>query len=523
MPYTQITTGHMLEHYWTLSEILELTDQHVPERTIIFLAFNTIPTKIPRLLLVAQAPPCWAENAGWSPEMLPAIAALDVVPLPLFVARHDELLSKLNKMELPWLDKITFATEGLGKLMAIWAETLGGVDEGVRRWARWYAQVCACSRNLCAGMLREAEGEAGRRWGERDCLFPNFGVCNDWKLEMPGYVIMPNLPQSRWHAQGVASLGLPTRAGAKLLAVVIKGLIGEHAAATPPEAQARGHEILFWCCVYRKVIWCLSQSPPASAWRWEDWETAARAGHEEPLAYGWATPGVGPHGRMDNYVDARAHQTPICTQQAALQSQASAYLAQLLVAVDAVHIALDDCADTFIGPPSGAEPDQLPSAATAAAMHAAGHISKTELDGVLAGECVADDYALALDTECRTAGKLCSFLHRVLVSSGAQLTGVGPLVPHAGILLDTATLASEPGVGLRARAAASFTALQRRHETPAGLPVTPGATKDDANAMVLAAVALASHFKHFAYCRTCSEIIQDCTNRAISNSGDSDE
>ena len=168
---------------------------------------------------------------------------------------------------------------------------------------------------------------------------------------------------------------------------------------------------------------------------------------------------AGANGRMDKYVDARARFTPMCAQQAALLAQASAYLAQLLAAVDAVHVALDDCVDTLLGPASDTEPDLLAAPATAAAMHAAGHISKTELDGVVAGECVADDYVLALDTECRTAGKLCSFLHRVLLSSAAQLAGVGPLVPHAGILLDTATLAGEPVLGLRTQAAASFTAL----------------------------------------------------------------
>lgn len=504
------------EGHWTIGHLHQLQQKSLEDRVIIFLAWNTIPSGLPRLLRVA--PPV----EGWEPSMLAAAAGCDVIPLTWFVARHNEILAKLDRVP-PWLDRVTFAIEGLGRLMGIWAETLEDVGGDVRRWARWYAKVCSIARNIGAGLLREAEEEGGGRFGERDCRFPDFGICNDWKLELPAYVAMARLPQSRWGAQGLATLDRPTKAGAKLLAVVIKGLLAEHAAAIPSEAQARGHEILFWCCVYRKVIWRLSSARPADVWGWAEWSTAASAGHEEPLAHGWRGADAGANGRMDKYVDARARFTPMCAQQAALLAQASAYLAQLLAAVDAVHVALDDCVDTLLGPASDTEPDLLAAPATAAAMHAAGHISKTELDGVVAGECVADDYVLALDTECRTAGKLCSFLHRVLLSSAAQLAGVGPLVPHAGILLDTATLAGEPVLGLRTQAAASFTALQRRHEAPTGLSVPPGATKDDANAMVLAAVALASHFKHFAYCRTCSEIIQDCTNRAISTNDNSDD
>lgn len=515
IPASQAPAQCLREAHWTLAQMEQLQDRSFGEHVVIFMAWNTLPTTTPRILRLLRPPASWGTGPGGQADIVAAAAECDVLPLAWFAARHDPILAKLGRPDNPWLDRVTFAIGGLGKLMGIWAETLENVTGDVRRWARWYAKVCSIARNVGAGLLREAEEEAGGRLGDRACRYPDFGVCNDWKLVLPPYVAMPSLPQSRWGAQGLAALATPTKEGAKLIAIIIKGLLAEHAAALPSEAQARGHEILFWCCVYRKLVWRLSSAQPTDAWGWAGWSTAACSGHEQPLACAWGTPGEGPSGRMDNYVEARAKSKPMGTQQAALLAQASAYLAQLLGAVDAVRATLDHCADTLLDPPAGVGPDPLSAAATAAAMHTAGHISKSELDGVLGGECVADDYALALDTECRTAGKICSFMHRVLVSSAAQLAGVGPLAPHPGILLDTTTLAAEPGVGLHTRAAASYAALQRRHPTEAGVPTPAGVAKDDANAMVLAAVALASHFKHFAYCRTCSEIIHACANRAM--------
>ena len=505
----------LTEAYWTPARLEELKKKCHSESAVIFLAWNTVATSIPRILNVLPQPAAWETGGALQGEIAGAAAQSDVLPLVWFAARHDKTLAKLGRADIPWLDRVTFAIEGLGKLMGIWAETLEDVTGDVRRWARWYAKVCSIATNIGAGLLREAEEEAGGAVGDRACRYPDFGVCNYWKLVLPAYVAMPSLVQSRWGVQALSAMDKPTQKGANLIALIITGLLTDHTAAQPSEAQARGHEILFWCCVYRKVIWRLSSAPPTDAWDGGRWRTAACSGHEQPLAYSWDTPEAGPDGRMDTYVEARAQRKPMGTQQAALLTHASTYLAQLLSSVDAVRATLDECADNLLAPPAYAESDSLSAAETAAAMHAAGHISKRELDGVLGGECIPHDYALALDTECRTAGKICSYMHRVLVSSAAQLAGVGPLTPHPGILLDTTTLATEPGVGLHTRAAASYAALQRRHPTEAGVPTPAGVAKDDANAMVLAAVALASHFKHFAYCRTCSEIIHACANRAI--------
>ena len=141
-------------------------------------------------------------------------------------------------------------------------------------------------------------------------------------------------------------------------------------------------------------------------------------------------------------------------------------------------------------------------------------VSRRELECVCADDELAVSYAIDFDNECRSVRTACCLVSLVVTLSVGQATGRGPFVPHHGVLFDGPVPIVAGAHALKRVATQSFAALRRMGAENASETHVPNRI-DDANAMVVAATVMASHFKTFAHVQTCADIVATCASRFI--------
>lgn len=497
---------------WTRTDLQQLRRITSNEQILAFVMYHTLPSDIPKLFSRVSPPAEWASNPHFGKDTLRIISELDLVPLEWFVQREHNILDRVQKDREPWLNRVTLALEAMGKTLSL----LKGPAVG--DWVTWTERICSEMRFVSSSMVKKLRAEGG---GTRGTLsFPVWGICDDWKLEFAPFLELPTIRAAGFQEQLVrrVSMGFSPHDIEGVMRT-IRGLLEDYAESTRENSQSIGHEILFWACMYRQAI---SQGPCGlqaeygkqneSVWKWWLWESTSGSDEEAGIAYGWHNGKVRRMGYVDRYVQTRENPVDMDMSSVALLSATSDLIWSVFRATDIVQESIDaaaDCQNTVIG----SRPWRMGLARTVVqTMRERCLVSAKEYECVCANDDLAAAYAIELDNECRAIRATCCLLGRVVTLSVGHNTGRGPFVPHRGVLFGGPVPTDAGRPHIKRMATESFAALRR-----VGAALANGTSvqnkMDDANAMVVAASTMASHFKCFSHVRTCADIVATCANR----------
>ena len=354
--------------------------------------------------------------------------------------------------------------------------------------------------------------------------FPLLGICDDWRLEFSPFVELPTIRTTGFQEHWLKKLmvGISEEEIADLMRMVNR-LLEDYSESTGEESQAIGHEIVFFACIYRRAVWGMIEgAPPESAeqhtslWKWSLWEPIAHTDGDFCIAHGWTTGEERRLGYVDRYVQTRANPLDLNENEKALLSATSEFIWSIFRATNAIQESIDaaaDCQKDVVGTPAW---KAGLAKAVVGSLGPRSLVTQREHDRVCSDTSLATSYAIDLDNEFRAIRATCCLVGRVVSLSVGHATGRGPFVPHRGVIFDGPVPSAADANGLKRVARESFDALCRvGADQSSGLSTTN--RMDDANAMVVAATVMASHFKSFAHIQTCVGIVAACANRFAKN------
>ena len=460
-----------------------------------FVLWHCLPTTVEALLAQTKYPSEWEKDPNCTPLLLRRIATCSVVPICWFVQRENEIMSALVGECEPWLDRVVKVLESLSTILLVLEIPQTTENEELRDWAKWISNVSKESRFITSGVLSEI--------GKGECKYPRFGNCNDWELEMRRHAILPVLEPCKLVAHGLAFLvniveHSNERGSIEFAATVIEHLAEEYENGSGPANQARGHEILFWCCLLRRFE---AQgkglnNDEKSLWESEKWVYGKCKGEEE---------------KMELYLERLKEPVRLPSRFATVVLKVNLYLDVLKRATTYVQSSMDlqvrkSCAVTGIN--SLGERGSELARSVAKGLTELGVVSGYELRAVEGDTKLAVGYLGAFDAECRAAMGVCNLLKRIVDISISKATGIGPFIAHSGILLDGV---GPDDVDLRVATSECTSALQRwqavRHDQTH--------TTDHVNAMVASASVIASQLSEFSYSKECIRVIAFCAKRLL--------
>ena len=498
---------------WTAVEIRELRDVIGEEEEVAFVVWHMLPTdEIPKLMSHVPPPDSWLSNPLFGETLKTIIGNYDVVPVEWVIQRENAILSRINSERQPWLNRVTMALEALGHTINL----MKTGNEG--DWIRWTERICREVKFVCSHMTKELRSEVSWKRGKRE--FPMLGICEDWRLEFMPFLEIPTILSSGFQEQILRKLerGLSEQE-IGVVVKMIKSLLLDYKDSTREYSQSIGHEIVFWACICRRAVWQEVKGAPAegdetreSLWQWSLWEPKTQNDTDMGIAFGW---GEGrPMGYMDRYLDMRANPIEMDPKGRQLLGATSEFMWSIFRATDAIQESIDAAADN--------QTDEVGSIAWRAglaktvvhSMATRSLVTRRELARVCADDELAASYAIDLDNECRSIRATCCLVSRVITLSVGQATGRGPFVPHRGVLFDGPVPTGEDAHALKRVASESFAALCRVGAEKANVTRVQN-RRDDANAMVVAATVMASHFKTFSHVQTCTDIVATCASRFI--------
>ena len=302
---------------------------------------------------------------------------------------------------------------------------------------------------------------------------------------------------------------------------MVKSLLEEYSESTGENCQSIGHEIVFLACMYRRAVWgTIEGATPENAeqhisrWKWWLWEPAANQDEDFCIARGWVPGEARFLGYVDRYLETRGSPVDLDENEKVLLSATSEFIWSIFRATNAIQESIDAAADC--------QRDVVVSPAwkTGLAKKVVGSlcslslVTQREHDRVFADTALANSYAIDLDIEFHAIRATCCWIGRVVSLSVGHATGRGPFIPHRGVIFDGPVPTVADASGLKRVAKESFDALCRVGADQANRSSTTN-RMDDANAMVVAATIMASHFKSFALVQTCVDIVETCANRFV--------